>query len=72
MSLLCTVYVWFRGSDFRTSFSNIGGLRALADVPFMALSASAPPSVARSIEDSLHLKFPVHIAHNLDRLLVMC
>lgn len=62
-------YVWFvyRGSDFRTAFMSIGGLRALTDVPFMALSASAPPSIAKSIEDSLHLKTPVHIFHSLDR-----
>ena len=46
-----------RGSDFRTS----GGLRALAGVPFMALSASAPPPVAEAIEESLVLKSPVHI-----------
>lgn len=57
----------FRGSDFRTAFKRIGGLRALAHVPFMALSASAPPSVAKDIEESLHLKSPVHIKHNLDR-----
>lgn len=57
----------FRGADFRTSFRSIGGLRALTAVPFMALSASAPPAVAKSIEDSLHLKSPVHISHSLDR-----
>ena len=56
------IYIYiYRGSDFRTSFKNIGGLRALVDVPFMALSASAPPSVAETIRDSLHLKSPVHI-----------
>ena len=42
-------------------------LRALTDVPFMALSASPPPSIAKSIEDSLHLKSPIHIMHSLDR-----
>lgn len=57
----------YRGSDFRVSFKSIGGLRALTDVPFMALSASAPPLVAKSIEESLHLKSPVHISHSLDR-----
>lgn len=56
-----------RGSDFRTSFNSIGGLRALTDAPFMALSASAPPLVTKAIEESLHLKSPVHISHSLDR-----
>ena len=56
-----------RGKKFRTAFKSIGGLRALADVPFMALSASAPPLVAKVIEESLHLKSPVLISHNLDR-----
>lgn len=56
-----------RGSDFRTAFKSIGGLRALTDAPFMALSASAPPPVAKVIEESLHLKCPVHISHSLDR-----
>lgn len=56
-----------RGSDFRTSFSAIGGLRALTDVPFMALSASAPPLIMKTINESLHLKSPVHVAHDLDR-----
>ena len=56
-----------RGSDFRTSFRSIGGLRALTDAPFIALSASAPPSVEKCIVDSLHLKSPVHVSHSLDR-----
>ena len=56
-----------RGPDFRTSFKKIGGLRALAGVPFMALSASAPPPVAEAIEKSLVLKSPVHIENSLDR-----
>ena len=65
--IVLVMYAQYRGSEFRTSFTRIGGLRALADVPFMALSASAPPSIAKVIEDSLQLKSPVHIAHNLDR-----
>ena len=56
-----------RGSDFRTSFKKIGGLRALTGVPFMALSASAPPPVVKSIVEALHLKSPVHVFHSLDR-----
>lgn len=57
----------YRGSDFRTAFQNIGGLRALTDAPFMALSASAPLAIAKAIEESLHLKSPVYITHSLDR-----
>lgn len=66
MLLHCHVWV-FRGSDFRTSFRRIGGLRALTSAPFMALSASAPPTIAKAIEESLHLKAPVSISHSLDR-----
>lgn len=49
------------------SFKSIGGLRALTDVPVMALSASASPPIVKSIVDSLHLKTPVEIFHSLDR-----
>ena len=35
-----------RGTDFRWSFSKLGGLRALTNAPFMALTATAPPNVA--------------------------
>ena len=56
-----------RGPVFRTAFMSIGGLRALTDAPFMALSASAPPSIMKIIEESLQLKSPVHIRHSLDR-----
>jgi superfamily II DNA helicase RecQ len=40
---------------------------ALANVPFMALSASALPPLAKVIEESLHLKSPHHVCHSLDR-----
>ena len=59
-------------SDFRTSFMRIGGLRALTDAPFMALSASAPLSIALAIEESLHLKAPVKISHGLDKVQCGC
>lgn len=66
--LMCVgMHALCRGSEFRTAFKRIGGLRALADVPFMALSASSPPSVAKDIEESLHMKSPVYITHSLDR-----
>lgn len=57
----------YRGSDFRTCFRSIGGLRALTNAPLMALSASASPSVVKYIADSLHLRAPVEILHSLDR-----
>lgn len=55
----CTVLM-FRSSDFRKAFSSIGGLMALTDAPFMALSASAPPLIAKAI---VHLQSPVLIEH---------
>jgi superfamily II DNA helicase RecQ len=39
--------------DFRPSFKLPGGLRALVTAPFMALTASAPPSVRSEIALSL-------------------
>lgn len=56
-----------RGTDFRTAFGKIGGLRALTEAPFMALTASAPPSVRSRIIMSLHLKEPVIISGDLNR-----
>lgn len=56
-----------RGSNFRPSFKSIGGLRALVDVPLMVLSASASPSVVKSIIELLDLKVPIDIFHNFDR-----
>ena len=61
------MYACYRGPEFRTSFTRIGGLRALTGVPFMALSASASPSIVKIIEDSLQLKSLFRIDHNLDR-----
>lgn len=56
-----------RGTDFRTSFSRLGGLRALTAAPFMALTASAPPEIEGTIVSSLHLKEPVVVKRRLDR-----
>ena len=56
-----------RGIDFRKSFKEIGGLRALIEAPFMALTASAPPSVESEIISSLHLVEPVIVSHDLNR-----
>lgn len=44
--------ILLRDSDFRTAFKSIGGLRALTSAPFMALSASTPPAIAKVIEES--------------------
>ena len=35
----------YRGSNFRSSFAELGGLRALTNVQFLALTASAPPEI---------------------------
>ena len=56
-----------RGKDFRTAFDKIGGVRALTDVPFMALTASAPPEVEAAIISSLQLNNPVVVHCDLDR-----
>lgn len=56
-----------RGKDFRTDFEKIGGLRALTSVPFIALTASAPPDVRATIVRSLHLNDPVYVEGSLDR-----
>ena len=59
--------ICLRGSDFRESFSRLGGLRALTKAPFMALTASAPPDVEAVILSSLHLHEPVLVSQPLDR-----
>lgn len=62
MSILYT-----RGSDFRTAFCKLGGLRAFTDAPFMALTASAPPDVQTTITECLNLNNPVIVSRSLDR-----
>ena len=53
--------VWScRGPEFRTVFERIGGLRALTKAPFMALTASDPPTVEEKI-NSLGLCDPVTV-----------
>ena len=56
----------FRGHDFRTSFSRLGRLRPLTNVPFMALTATASPEVEKNICQSLQLVNPVVISCNLN------
>lgn len=56
-----------RGGDFRTCFRKLGGLWALTDVPFMALTATAPPGIKATICASLGLKEPVVVSKTLDR-----
>lgn len=58
-----------RGKDFRKSFSDIGGLRALTGrVPFIALTASATVDTQHKIVSSLNMNSPVVISRNLDRV----
>ena len=56
-----------RGCDFRKAFSKLGGLRALTNAPFMALTASAPPNIESQICRSLYLHKPVVVSQPLDR-----
>ena len=56
-----------RGNDFQQALSRIGGLIALTEVPFMALTASAPPKMQDEICSSLHLRHHIVVARPLDR-----
>ena len=56
-----------RGRDFRTAFTRIGGLRALTDAPFMALTALAPPNIESAIVETLQLKNAAVVSRQLDR-----
>lgn len=47
--------LFFRGPHFRTCFQQIGGLRALTDVPIIALTATALHAIRISICSSLGL-----------------
>lgn len=49
------------------SFMKLGGLRALTNVPFMALTATASKETQTAICDSLHLNNPVVISQTVDR-----
>ena len=57
----------FRGTDFRTAFSMIGGLRAVCDAPIMALTATASSETQSSIITSLSMSEPVVISQRLNR-----
>ena len=59
--------LFFRGQDFRTAFSKLGALRALTNVPFMVLTATAREEMQSSIEKSLSMTEPVVISHSVDR-----
>ena len=54
-----------RGKEFRKDFKCIGEIRALVDVPFMALTASA--QVQADITNTLHLCSPITVSCCLDR-----
>ena len=53
-----------RGAQFHRAFERIG---ALTKVPFMALTASAPPTVEDKIINSLCLCDPVKVKLHLNR-----
>ena len=56
-----------RGKDFRRCFEEIGGLRALTNVPIIALTATAPSHVKDAICSSLGLEKPAVVLQTLDR-----
>ena len=64
----CTIPVCLssvnRGESFRPKFDKIGGLRALANVPFVALTATASDTTYTAIVRSLHTAL---IANSLNR-----
>ena len=51
-----------RGREFRPQFEKIGALRAVASVPFMALTATY-----LAIVESLHIDNPVLVSNSLNR-----
>ncbi|PIK56337.1 putative Werner syndrome ATP-dependent helicase [Apostichopus japonicus] len=56
------------GHDFRSSYRTLGNLRKrLSQVPFMALTATATPSVQRDICESLQLRNPSLSCTSFDR-----
>ena len=57
----------YSGKDFRTSFSRIGGLRALTRPPIISLTASAPPAIEKRLLESLSMHSPTFIKYTLDR-----
>ena len=59
--------LFVRNKTFRADFDRIGGLRALTSVPFMALTALAPPDIQATIVTSLQLNNPVYVNGKLDR-----
>lgn len=56
-----------RGREFRPQFEKIGALRAVASVPFMALTATASGSTYSAIVRSLHMDNPVLVSYSLNR-----
>ena len=67
MDSVLIIFLTFRGKDFRTAFSKIGGLRAHTSAPFIALTATASPDVQKCITESLHLVNPVVVSCSLNR-----
>ncbi|XP_071037772.1 bifunctional 3'-5' exonuclease/ATP-dependent helicase WRN [Parasteatoda tepidariorum] len=56
------------GHDFRSSYRNLGSLRrTFSHVPFMAVTATATPTVLNDICTSLNLRNPVKVVSSFDR-----
>ena len=66
---LCTC---IKGVELRKAFKHIGELQALVDVPFMVLTASAPPPVQLHITQTLHLRSPTIVSVSQPSVLTVC
>lgn len=55
------------GNDFRPSYRTLGRLRGLTRAPFLALTATATPTVRDDIRRSLRLSAPLEIVKSFDR-----
>ena len=68
--IFCTTFIYveccIRGKHFRTMFDRMS-VRAPVDVPFMAVTASAPPEVEAIIVSSLQFNNPMIVHCDLDR-----
>jgi bloom syndrome protein len=56
------------GHDFRPSYRQLSTLRdSLADVPVLALTATAAPKVQKDVIDSLNLRNPLVLKSSFNR-----
>ena len=68
--LIAIITIMCAGVEFKPFYAQLeggGGVRALTTALFIALSASAPPSVESAVVASLHLQNPARMLQSLDR-----